>query len=163
MIKTFQLCRINSEQCELIALDQNDQVLFKKSFYGPCGYPLAHNFALSYIPVSYFHIDGPGRPMIIDDDYHEVCGETNPLVSLLKKNNYRITSGIKSKLLIEQDNKCYFCQCVLTIEEATVDHLVPRSKGGKTNKANCVAACKPCNNKKGSMSEQEFRELMTQN
>jgi hypothetical protein len=30
----------------------------------------------------------------------------------------------------------------------TVDHVVPRSKGGKTCWTNCVAACWPCNNRK---------------
>jgi hypothetical protein len=30
----------------------------------------------------------------------------------------------------------------------TVDHILPRSKGGKTSWVNCVAACWPCNNRK---------------
>lgn len=31
----------------------------------------------------------------------------------------------------------------------TVDHIIPRARGGDNNPANLVAACKPCNGKKG--------------
>ena len=34
--------------------------------------------------------------------------------------------------------------------ELTVDHVLPRSKGGKNTWENLVAACKPCNQKKGA-------------
>ena len=35
--------------------------------------------------------------------------------------------------------------------DLTFDHVVPRSKGGRTNWANVVAACGPCNLRKGNM------------
>ena len=31
----------------------------------------------------------------------------------------------------------------------TLDHLIPRSKGGKSSWTNLVTACKKCNSKKG--------------
>jgi 5-methylcytosine-specific restriction endonuclease McrA len=31
-----------------------------------------------------------------------------------------------------------------------MDHVVPRSRGGKTNFDNCVACCRACNQKKGA-------------
>jgi hypothetical protein len=37
----------------------------------------------------------------------------------------------------------------VTRAEATYDHVVPRSQGGKTNWENIVIACVPCNQRKG--------------
>jgi 5-methylcytosine-specific restriction endonuclease McrA len=34
-------------------------------------------------------------------------------------------------------------------EELTLDHVVPRADGGKTNWTNCTTACKTCNSDKG--------------
>ena len=41
---------------------------------------------------------------------------------------------------------CQYCGCR---DELTFDHVVPRSKGGTTTWENVVAACSPCNLRKG--------------
>lgn len=41
------------------------------------------------------------------------------------------------------------CQYCGKGKELTLDHLIPRSKGGKTSWKNLVTACKACNTKKG--------------
>ena len=43
----------------------------------------------------------------------------------------------------------FLCQYCASSEELTFDHLLPRSKGGKTNWDNVVTACSSCNVKKG--------------
>ena len=43
--------------------------------------------------------------------------------------------------------KCQYCDDVY---ELTIDHVVPRSAGGKTVWENCVTSCKSCNHAKGS-------------
>ena len=42
------------------------------------------------------------------------------------------------------------CQYCGAAEDLTFDHLLPRSRGGQTTWSNVVAACAPCNLKKGS-------------
>jgi len=42
---------------------------------------------------------------------------------------------------------------------ATLDHVLPRSKGGPLNAANLVLACQACNNQRGIMDAEEFRLL----
>lgn len=49
---------------------------------------------------------------------------------------------------------CHYCGK----EAKTVDHVVPKSRGGKNAPENVVAACYRCNNLKGDMSEEEFIE-----
>ena len=51
---------------------------------------------------------------------------------------------------------CQYCGVVKQSHDLTFDHVIPRSKGGKTNWSNVVAACRPCNFKKGSKSGKEI-------
>jgi 5-methylcytosine-specific restriction endonuclease McrA len=43
---------------------------------------------------------------------------------------------------------CQYCGCRPRSEELTIDHVVPRSQGGKSTWENCVLACVKCNHSK---------------
>jgi 5-methylcytosine-specific restriction endonuclease McrA len=58
-------------------------------------------------------------------------------------------------VLIRDGFKCAYCGKRLTLNTATKDHVIPESKGGKTNMLNLVAACKPCNSRKDNFSCKE--------
>jgi 5-methylcytosine-specific restriction endonuclease McrA len=45
-------------------------------------------------------------------------------------------------------NRCQYCGVAPGTEELTIDHVIPRSAGGKTTWENCVLACVGCNSKK---------------
>lgn len=45
----------------------------------------------------------------------------------------------------------FTCQYCGSREDLTFDHVVPRSKGGQTTWDNVVAACSPCNLRKGDL------------
>ena len=49
----------------------------------------------------------------------------------------------------------YQCQYCSTTKDLTLDHLIPRSKGGKSSWNNLVTACKKCNSKKGDCTPKE--------
>lgn len=51
---------------------------------------------------------------------------------------------------------CAFCSGKAT----TIDHVIPRSRGGKNLWSNTVAACSPCNNKKRDRTPEEARMPM---
>ncbi|MCB9653518.1 MAG: HNH endonuclease [Deltaproteobacteria bacterium] len=46
--------------------------------------------------------------------------------------------------------RCQYCARKVSRAEATYDHVVPRSKGGKTRWENIVIACLPCNSRKAN-------------
>jgi 5-methylcytosine-specific restriction endonuclease McrA len=50
---------------------------------------------------------------------------------------------------------CQYCSTALPSHELTFDHIVPRSRGGRTMWENVVTACAPCNLKKGGRSPSE--------
>ncbi|WP_254434791.1 HNH endonuclease [Magnetospirillum sp. UT-4] len=45
---------------------------------------------------------------------------------------------------------CQYCGDELPAHDLTFDHVVPRALGGRTTWANVVAACSPCNLRKGA-------------
>jgi 5-methylcytosine-specific restriction endonuclease McrA len=46
--------------------------------------------------------------------------------------------------------QCQYCGETFAAGELTLDHVIPRSGGGRTVWDNTVTACKPCNLRKGS-------------
>jgi 5-methylcytosine-specific restriction endonuclease McrA len=56
------------------------------------------------------------------------------------------------RLVLERDDYlCQYCGMQLCRETATIDHVIPRSRGGKSTFINTVAACSPCNKKKADI------------
>jgi 5-methylcytosine-specific restriction endonuclease McrA len=50
----------------------------------------------------------------------------------------------------------FFCMyCGKKEKDITIDHVIPISKGGKSEFDNCVTACKPCNAKKANRTPRE--------
>lgn len=54
----------------------------------------------------------------------------------------------KFNIKLRDQFTCQYCEQPRSPHSLTVDHVQPRSKGGKTNWLNIVAACKPCNQRK---------------
>ena len=54
------------------------------------------------------------------------------------------------------------CQYCGSPDELTFDHVIPRRCGGQTTWENVVAACSPCNLKKGGMLPREARMPLLQ-
>jgi 5-methylcytosine-specific restriction endonuclease McrA len=50
---------------------------------------------------------------------------------------------------------CQYCVKKFNVTELTFDHVVPQSRGGRTNWFNIVSCCHTCNRKKGSKTPEE--------
>jgi 5-methylcytosine-specific restriction endonuclease McrA len=51
-------------------------------------------------------------------------------------------------------NRCQYCGKIFTRNELSIDHVIPRSYGGKSTWENVVCACYSCNKKKGGLTPQ---------
>ena len=58
-------------------------------------------------------------------------------------------------LLMRDDYTCQYCGTQPGKEHLTMDHILPRSRGGKTEWENMATACAPCNRKKGNRTPEE--------
>lgn len=63
----------------------------------------------------------------------------------------------RRNLFARDHNTCQFCGKRFPTSELSVDHVLPRSQGGKTTWENVVCACVRCNVKKGGRTPEQAR------
>jgi len=61
----------------------------------------------------------------------------------------------RKNILLRDRNTCQFCGRVFPSAELTLDHVLPRSRGGRSSWENLVACCYRCNNTKGDRTPEE--------
>lgn len=59
----------------------------------------------------------------------------------------------RAGVMVRDEDRCAYCGG----HAATIDHVLPRSRGGKNTWRNTVAACGPCNQRKGDRTPAEAR------
>lgn len=65
----------------------------------------------------------------------------------------------RKNVMIRDNNECQYCG-IKVGKNASIDHVIPRSRGGKTDYTNCVACCKSCNNFKADRTPKEARMVL---
>jgi 5-methylcytosine-specific restriction endonuclease McrA len=61
----------------------------------------------------------------------------------------------RKNILLRDRNTCQYCAEVLPSNELTLDHVIPRSRGGSSSWENLVACCHRCNRRKGNRQPTE--------
>lgn len=83
------------------------------------------------------------------------------IIRLLRYINYHKKKDLKmSRLKIYQRDgyKCVYCG---THKKLTIDHVIPKSRGGLNTWENMVTCCFDCNSKKGNKTPQEANMKMS--
>jgi 5-methylcytosine-specific restriction endonuclease McrA len=76
-----------------------------------------------------------------------------PAVMRLKKPIRSRTKGFKfsrTNVYLRDGYRCQYCGEKKKFSELNYDHVMPRSRGGRTDWDNIVASCYPCNERKAS-------------
>jgi len=68
---------------------------------------------------------------------------------------YKACPLTRKNILKRDDNKCQYCGKYLKKGEFTIDHLLPKSRGGENNWTNLVASCYKCNSRKSNRTPKE--------
>ena len=64
-------------------------------------------------------------------------------------------------LIDEAGGRCIYCtEPFSAVCLPTIEHLNPLSRGGTDDRSNLGASCERCNNRKGSMTHEEFMRLL---
>ncbi len=82
------------------------------------------------------------------------------VLNLVKRKKRKNVSFSKKNILRRDNFTCQYCGN--REYPLTVDHVIPKSRGGKTTWTNVVVACKPCNMKKGSRTAREAKMRLGQ-
>tara|TARA_R100001015_G_C4601320_1_gene156272 strand:- start:360 stop:884 length:525 start_codon:yes stop_codon:yes gene_type:complete len=100
-----------------------------------------------------------GRARVVEDYPHRACALFN-FPSVIVLNSYirkkGITTSPSRKTVFFRDKyKCQYCQGDFLKHQLTLDHVIPKSRGGEKSWGNLVACCIPCNQKKGDKTPPE--------
>ena len=79
------------------------------------------------------------------------------LKSVLRDYNLSLRDKLRKQYIknyvIKRDGLlCIYCDKVLSLDNYTMEHIVPDSYGGTFNSTNLTVACAECNNKRGNKS-----------
>jgi len=87
-----------------------------------------------------------------------------PIPSVIRRRTYlnirrrREASGMKRMRIYMRDKyRCQYCGARKSVNDLTLDHILPRSRGGDNSPVNIVTACVPCNNRKSNRTPDEAR------
>ena len=83
-----------------------------------------------------------------------------PAVIRLKRRMAAVKRGVKFSrfnVYLRDDFTCAYCRTRLPMSKLTFDHVLPRSRGGRTAWTNILTACYPCNAKKANRTPEEAR------
>ena len=118
---------------------------------------------VSFLPLSTITWQDAIRYMVLEKaavlEWHDnwIVHSSNwstPVPAVLMLHDYmksKTTVRFSKQNIFLRDNwTCQYCGDELTTKTATMDHVLPISKGGKTNFENIVAACPKCNAGKGN-------------
>ena len=75
---------------------------------------------------------------------------TGFIAAKLKNKDFASRRPTKKALWDRDFGSCQYCGVNVTISNATIDHIVPKTRGGGHTWENLVIACTKCNGKKGS-------------
>jgi 5-methylcytosine-specific restriction endonuclease McrA len=119
-------------------------------------------FSKNYLPVSRVNIrraiallvTGKAEPLNFSGNGYNVH---SPSIVLFVPEHIRLTitdaervwklPPVNRREVLRRDK--YACQYCGNTKKLTLDHVMPRSKGGKHSWDNVVIACEPCNSRKG--------------
>lgn len=96
-----------------------------------------------------------GRAEIIEEDNHPIntSNKSYPRPSVIRLLNtvvfYKKISVTRNNIFKRDEYRCGYC---LSTQNLTVDHIIPKSKGGKYSWENLITCCQKCNNKKDDKS-----------
>ncbi len=124
---------------------------------------------LSYFPLSLWSWQEAVKALFRDSvtvlsEYDQVVRSPSfefklPSVLVLKEYvpTARKPAFTRFNVFLRDEWHCQYCGSKEKTSELTFDHVIPKSRGGKTSWTNIVTACRPCNTTKGHKMPGECR------
>ena len=82
--------------------------------------------------------------------------EQDLLVNLIELSPQNARRKFRQSIFESWEWKCAYCDKDLDIDSATIDHILPKFKGGHNVKSNMLCSCSKCNRSKGSLLLEEW-------
>jgi 5-methylcytosine-specific restriction endonuclease McrA len=124
---------------------------------------------LSYFPLSLWSWQDAVKAVYLDrvsvlSEYETAVHSPNHTIrlpSVIALKEYipaaRRPAFTRFNVFLRDSFACVYCGDHMPTHDLTFDHVIPRSRGGRTSWDNVVTACGPCNLRKGSKLPKEIR------
>jgi hypothetical protein len=115
-------------------------------------------FTICSVPKAFLLVYLNKAELVLEDQRVSLRSVTRrfPMPSIIRLNRYVNrpfrNGGVvlnRHNIFKRDNNKCQYCY---SPKDLTIDHVYPKSRGGKTSWDNLVTACKSCNGKKGDFT-----------
>ena len=95
------------------------------------------------------HVEQEGNQFIHSPNFRLIVPEVI-ILTRFHKAPPRTVKFNRRNIYLRDNFTCQYCGCQPPRDKLTIDHVVPRSKGGRSEWENVVLACQSCNAKKGN-------------
>jgi 5-methylcytosine-specific restriction endonuclease McrA len=98
-----------------------------------------------------------GNRVLRSERFTFACPGVIRLVTYVNVRKRRGAGNLRMKIFMRDCFRCQYCGVRGTAVELTLDHILPRSRGGRSTPENLCASCRPCNGRKGDRTPAEAR------
>lgn len=123
-------------------------------------------FTVCSVPKAFLLVYLRKADLVTESDTEKLrsISETFPMPSVIRLHKYvylpyRGVMLTRQNIFKRDHHKCQYCG---TSDDLTLDHVVPKSRGGRTSWDNLTTACKRCNSRKGDYTHEEAGMMLGQ-
>jgi 5-methylcytosine-specific restriction endonuclease McrA len=96
----------------------------------------------------------------LEETYEQRVWRDMQLPSVIRLRRYRRVPKVRHdvtrrSIFARDQNTCQYCLTPLSATRLTLDHVIPRSKGGTDTWENLVSCCRECNHRKADRTPDE--------
>lgn len=116
---------------------------------------LEQKVAVQLNEIDYLHRHFPIETIIVEVAEFDIQKIKNPNISGKDYQQGTLQGyNIRNYLLEKHGRKCFYCDKEVSTFE--VEHMIPKAKGGSNRIDNLTLSCHNCNQKKGTLTAEEF-------
>ena len=124
----------------------------KKGWLAPS---LEQKVAVQVNEINHLHRYFPIETIIVETAEFDIQKIKNPDISGIEYQQGTLQGyNIRNYLLEKHKRKCFYCRKI--VSDFEVEHMIPKARGGSNRIDNLTLSCHDCNEKKGTLTAEEF-------
>ena len=124
----------------------------KKGWLAP---PLEQKVAVQVNEINHLHRYFPIETIIVEVAEFDIQKIKNPDISGIEYQQGTLQGyNIRNYLLEKHKRRCFYCRKI--VSDFEVEHMIPKARGGSNRIDNLTLSCHDCNEKKGTLTAEEF-------
>lgn len=151
----IDICIVEQDELEKHVIVNHDLIIVKTRKKGGWHRPYNKKIAVQLNEIDHLHRYFPIETIIVEVAEFDIQKIKNPDISGIEYQQGTLQGyNIRNYLLEKHGHKCFYCG--KTVSDFEVEHMLPKSRGGSNRIDNLTLSCHDCNEKKGTLTAEEF-------